>query len=50
MFCVLQHICIEGSQVIIYIHTSGVENCVDPDQLVSENPADLDLHCFPNGI
>ena len=27
------------------------ENCIDPDQLASEKPAekpaDLDLHCFP---
>ena len=25
-----------------------VENNVDPDQLASEKPADLDLHCFQN--
>ena len=24
----------------------GVENSVDPDQLASEKPADLDLHCL----
>ena len=23
---------------------------VDPDQLASQNPADLDLQCFQNGI
>ena len=23
-----------------------MENSVDPDQLASEKPADLDLHCF----
>ena len=27
-----------------------VENSVDPDQLASEKPADLDLHCFQNRI
>ena len=26
---------------------SNFENSVDPDQLASEKPADLDLHCFP---
>ena len=26
--------------------TSRVENSVDPDQLVSRKPADLDLQCF----
>ena len=26
------------------------ENRVDPDQLASEKPADLDLHCYQNGI
>ena len=25
-----------------------LENNVDPDQLASEKPADLDLHCFRN--
>ena len=25
-------------------------NIVDPDQLASEKPADLDLHCFQNRI
>ena len=24
------------------------KNSVDPDQLASEKPADLDLHCFPS--
>ena len=24
-----------------------MKNSVDPDQLASEKPADLDLHCFP---
>ena len=24
------------------------ENSVDPDQLASEKPADLDLHCIQN--
>ena len=27
-----------------------LENSVDPDQLVSKKPADLDLHCFENRI
>ena len=26
------------------------KNSVDPDQLASQNPADLDLHCFQNRI
>ena len=30
--------------------TSQLENSVDPDQLASEKPADLDLHCFQNRI
>ena len=30
--------------------TIRVENSVDPDQLASEKPADLDLHCFQNRI
>ena len=30
--------------------TSRVENSVDPDQLASEKPADLDLYCFQNNI
>ena len=36
----------------IYKHvlTSRVENSVDHDQLASQKPADLDLHCFQNGI
>ena len=25
---------------------SSFENCVDPYQLASQKPADLDLHCF----
>ena len=29
---------------------SSVEKSVDPDQLASEKPADLDLHCFQNRI
>ena len=31
-------------------HFSRLENSVDPDQLASEKPADLDLHCFQNRI
>ena len=27
-----------------------VSNSVDPDQLASQKPADLDLHCFKNRI
>ena len=30
---------------IVYIQK---ENSVDPDQLASEKPANLDLHCFQN--
>ena len=26
---------------------SNFENSVDQDQLASQKPADLDLHCFP---
>ena len=33
----------------IYLVTSRVKNSVDPDQLASEKPADLDIHCFQNG-
>ena len=33
--------------VITHQHvTSKVENSVDPDQLASQKPADLNLHCF----
>ena len=32
------------------VFTSRVENIVDPDQLASQKPADLDLLCFQNGI
>ena len=28
---------------------SRAENSIDPDQLASEKPADLDLHCFQRG-
>ena len=28
------------------LFTSRAENSVDPDQLASEKPTDLDLHCF----
>ena len=27
-----------------------MKNSVHPDQLASQKPADLDLHCFQNGI
>ena len=30
--------------------TSKVENSMDPDQLASQKPADLDLHCLHNMI
>ena len=33
-----------------HVFTSRVENSVDPDQLASEKPADLDLLCFQNSI
>ena len=29
-----------------HVFTGNVENSVDPDQLVSKKPADLDLHNF----
>ena len=32
--------------IIKHFHISRVENSVDPDQLASQKPADLDLHCF----
>ena len=32
------------------VFTSRMENNVDPDQLASEKPADLDLQCFQNGL
>ena len=32
------------------VFTNTVENSVDPDQLASHKPADLDLHCFQNRI
>ena len=37
-----------GYQLLACI-TRGVQNCVDPDQLASSKPADLDLHCFQKG-
>ena len=33
-----------------HVLTSTVENSVDLDQLASEKPADLDLHCFQTRI
>ena len=30
--------------------SKDMENSVDPDQLASEKPADLDLHCYQNRI
>ena len=30
--------------------TSRVVNSADPDQVASQKPADLDLHCFQNNI
>ena len=46
---ILYPIKLQGS---IYWHvlTSRVENSVNPDQLASEKPADLDLHCFQTRI
>ena len=32
----------------MYFISPRVENSVDPDQLASQKPADLDLHCFQN--
>ena len=39
-----------GFQSLVCFFTSRVGNSVDPDQLASEKPADLDLHCFQNRI
>ena len=35
---------------VISMYTSRVENSVNPDQLASEKPADLDSQCFQNSI
>ena len=32
------------------MYLQAVENSVDPDQLASEQPADLDLQCFRNQV
>ena len=37
-------------QIIDILFTSRVQNRVDPDQLASEKPADLDLHSFQNRV
>ena len=34
----------------MYAFTSKFENSVDPNQLASQKPADLDLHCFQNRV
>ena len=31
------------------VFTGRVDNSVGPDQLASQKPADLDLHCFQKG-
>ena len=36
--------------VITCAFANRVENSVDPDQLASQKPADLNLHCFQNWI
>ena len=36
--------------ILISWLSSCFENTVDPDQLASEKPADLDSQCFQNGI
>ena len=33
-----------------YMHCSKMDNRVDPDQLASQKPPDLELTCFPNEI
>ena len=33
-----------------YVLSNRVDNSVDPDQLASKKPADLDRHCFHNMI
>ena len=35
---------------LLNLFTTRVKSRVDPDQLASEKPADLDLHCFQNRI
>ena len=37
-------------QAYQHVFTSRVKNSVDPDQLASEKPADLNLHCFKHDI
>ena len=34
----------------VHVFKSRVENSVDPDQLASEKPADLALHCSQNKL
>ena len=34
----------------LHVFSSREENSVDPDQLASQKPADLDLQCFQNRI
>ena len=38
-----------GFQLLVCLFMNRVGNNVNPDQLASEKPADLDLHCFLNG-
>ena len=37
---------VNSQMAVKHVLIGRVENIVDPDQLVSEKPADLDLHCF----
>ena len=40
----------KSSVISMYIFECRVENSVDPDQLTSQVPADIDLHRFQNRI
>ena len=37
-----------GSRSVGFSYVMGVENSVDPNQLASQKPADLDIHCLQN--
>ena len=44
-FCLIN---LQDGSIFWHVLTSRVESSVDPDQLASQKPADLDLHCFQN--
>ena len=49
MTCASMHEKVRAS-AHMHVFISRVENSADPDQLASEQPADLDQHRFPNRI